>query len=192
MEHLYLYAIAYLLGSIPFGLLFVKMAGKGDIRNLGSGNIGTTNVLRTGSKSLAAATLIADALKGAVPVVIAKYLVADETIQCLVGGAAILGHIFPVWLKFKGGKGVATTLGVYLTLCPIVGLLTLFTWIIAAKVARISSLSALIALFMAAIYAVFLVGRTDIVVFTMAIYFLMAWTHRANIKRLLSGQERKF
>lgn len=192
INHFYLYGLAYLFGSIPFGLIFVKLAGKGDIRNVGSGNIGTTNVLRTGSKLLAILTLLADALKGAVPVLIAKSLSTDETTQCIIGGIAILGHIFPVWLKFKGGKGVATALGVYLALCPIVGLLSLVTWGVTAKVGRISSLSALIALFMAPIYAVILVGRLDIAVFSMLTYFMIAWTHRENIKRLMSGKESRF
>lgn len=189
MDYFYLYAIAYFSGSIPFGLLFVKMAGKGDIRNIGSGNIGTTNVMRTGSKKLAAITLLADGAKGMLPVIITKHLAFDATTQCLVAGVAILGHIFPIWLKFKGGKGVATALGVYLVLCPIVGLLTFLTWGLSAKLTRISSLSALIAFFMAPIYTVFLMSDTHIIIFTMSVYFLIAWTHRENIKRLLSKQE---
>lgn len=192
IDHFCLYGLAYLLGSIPFGLIFVRLAGKGDIRNVGSGNIGTTNVLRTGSKLLAVLTLLADALKGAVPLLIAKYLNIDETIQCIIGGIAILGHIFPVWLKFKGGKGVATAIGVYLALCPIVGLLALVTWAIVAKIGRISSLSALIALFMAPIYAVIVVGRADIAIFSMLTYFVVAWTHRENIRRIISGKESSF
>lgn len=168
------------------------MAGKGDIRHIGSGNIGTTNVLRSGSKILALFTLLADILKGALVVGIAKYFDYDSIVQCIAGGIAILAHIFPIWLKFKGGKGVATAFGVYLSLCPIIGLLALLTWVIIAKIGRISSLSALIALFMAPIYSIFLIGRTDIVIFTMLVYFLIAWTHRENIKRLLSGEESKF
>ena len=168
------------------------MAGKGDIRHIGSGNIGTTNVLRSGSKILALFTLLADILKGALVVGITKYFGYDSIVQCIAGGVAILAHIFPIWLKFKGGKGVATAFGVYLSLCPIIGLLALLTWVIIAKIGRISSLSALIALFMAPIYSIFLIGRTDIVIFTMLVYFLIAWTHRENIKRLLSGEESKF
>lgn len=188
----YLYTLAYLVGAIPFGFLFVKLAGKGDVRSIGSGNIGTTNVLRTGSKWLAILTLLADTLKGALPVLLAKYLNVDETTQCIIGGVVVLGHIFPIWLKFKGGKGVATALGVYLALCPIVGLLVLVTWGIAAKVGRISSLSALIALFMAPIYTIIFVGRADIAIFAMVIYFVITWTHRDNIKRLIEGKESKF
>jgi len=192
VNHFYLYGIAYLLGSIPFGLIIVRLAGRGDIRNIGSGNIGSTNVFRTGSKLLAILTLLADTVKGAVPVLIAKYQNIDETTQCIIGGVAILGHILPIWLKFKGGKGVATALGVYLALCPIVGLLVFVTWGVAAKIGRISSLSALIASFMAPIYAVIFVGRSDIAIFSMITYFVIAWTHRENIKRLIGGSESKF
>lgn len=187
-----LYGFSYFIGSIPFGLIFVKFAGKGDVRDIGSGNIGATNVLRTGSKLLALLTLLADAIKGAVPVLVAKYLEADLIAQCIVGGIAILGHIFPIWLKFKGGKGIATGIGVYLALCPIIGLLVLITWGIAAKVGRISSLSALIAFFMAPIYSCFLVNRVELMFFMIGIYFVIAWTHRDNIKRLISGEEGKF
>lgn len=192
MNKYFLFGLAYLLGAIPFGLIFTKMAGKGDIRHLGSGNIGTTNVLRAGSKTLALLTLLADSLKGAIPVLLAKYFEMDIPTQCFIGGLAIVGHIFPVWLRFKGGKGVATALGVYLALCPIIGLLTLLTWSLVAKVGRVSSLSALIAFFMAPLYSIFLIGTTGIVAFTMIIYFLIAWTHRENIKRLLSGNESRF
>lgn len=192
MNQIFLCVFAYCLGSIPFGLVFTKVAGKGDIRQIGSGNIGTTNVLRSGSKILALLTLLADISKGAVVVGLAKYLAYDAIMQCVAGGIAVFAHIFPIWLKFKGGKGVATAFGVYLALCPIVGLLALLTWVIVAKIGRVSSLSALIALFMTPIYSIFLVGRTDIVVFTMLIYFLITWTHRENIKRLLSGKESKF
>lgn len=192
VHHFYIYGVAYLLGSLPFGLIFTKIAGKGDIRQVGSGNIGATNVLRSGSKSLALLTLLADGFKGSLAVLIAKYYEVDVLTQCIAGGFAICGHIFPIWLKFNGGKGVATTLGVYLALCPIIGLLVLLSWSLVAKVGRISSLSALLALFLAPIYSIFLIGRVDIVVFTMIIYFLIAWTHRENIKRLLSGKESKF
>jgi glycerol-3-phosphate acyltransferase PlsY len=192
MNEVFLYIFSYFLGSIPFGLVFTKLAGKGDIRRIGSGNIGTTNVLRSGSKVLALLTLLADIIKGALVVGTAKYLAYDSIIQCVAGGVVILGHIFPVWLKFKGGKGVATAFGVYLALCPIIGILALLTWAVVAKIGRVSSLSALIALFMVPIYSIFLVGRTDIVIFTMLVYFLIVWTHRENIKRLLSGEESKF
>lgn len=192
MNETFLYIFSYLLGSIPFGLIFTKMAGKGDIRHIGSGNIGTTNVLRSGSKILAGLTLLADIAKGALVIGIAKYFSYDAIIQCVAGGIAILAHIFPIWLKFKGGKGVATAFGVYLALCPIIGVLALLTWVVVAKIGRVSSLSALVALFMAPIYSIFLVGRTDIVIFMMLVYFLIAWTHRENIKRLLSGDESKF
>lgn len=184
--------LSYLLGAIPFGLIFVKLAGKGDVREIGSGNIGATNVLRTGSKKLALFTLLADAVKGAIPVLVAKYLEIDLLWQCIIGGMAILGHIFPVWLKFKGGKGIATAIGVYLAICPIIGILVLLTWAIAAKLGRISSLSALVAFFMAPIYSCFLVNDLNFMFFTITVYFVIAWTHRENIKRLIAGKESKF
>lgn len=192
MADFLLFIFSYFIGSIPFGLIFVKLAGKGDVRDIGSGNIGATNVLRTGSKKLAIFTLLADALKGAIPILISKYLEIDLITQCTIGGLAILGHIFPIWLKFKGGKGIATAAGAYLALCPIIGILTLTTWGITAKIGRISSLSALIAFFMAPIYSCFLVNRTDLMVFTIVVYFIITYTHRDNIKRLIAGKESKF
>ena len=189
MGTLLLFAIAYILGSIPFGLLFVWLAGKGDIRDVGSGNIGATNVLRTGDKKLAIATLVADISKGLVIVLIAKYLELSEFNICSAAGLAIIGHIFPAWLRFKGGKGVATALGVYLGINPLVCLLVLITWLIMAKLVRISSLSALVALFMEPLYSVILGGSAIQVMFMMIVYLLIVWTHRGNISRIIKGEE---
>lgn len=189
-----LYLFSYLLGSIPFGLLFVKWSGGGDIRDIGSGNIGTTNVLRTGSKKLAAATLLADALKGAIPVLFAQHLGMGEVAVCAVAAMAILGHVFPLWLSFKGGKGVATALGCYVAINPAVGVLTLLTWVVVAKVFKISSLSALAALFIAPLY-MYLYGMCFDVetfvstIFMIMIYALILWTHRSNIRDIIRGEE---
>src|SRR5215510_6720902 len=135
--------LGYLLGSIPFGLLLTKLAGLGDIRSIGSGNIGATNVLRTGRKDLALATLLLDGGKGAVAVLLARMVSEDLTV--IAGGAAILGHQFPVWLKFKGGKGVATKFGTLIAVNWMVGLATCVVWFVTAVLFRYSSLSALVA-----------------------------------------------
>jgi len=179
----------YLLGSIPFGLLLTKAAGLGDIRSIGSGNIGATNVLRTGNKKLAAATLILDGGKGAVAVLIAYALYgADAALAAGVG--AVLGHLFPVWLKFNGGKGVATTLGVWLALAWPVGLIAVATWIATAAVTRISSLSALLAIAATPIAAWLLIdARYGIAGILIAI--LVYIRHHENIRRLLNGTEPK-
>lgn len=189
--------LSYLLGSIPFGLIFVKAFGGGDIRQQGSGNIGATNVLRGGHKKLALATLLADSLKGALPVLGAYFLGGTPGELCLAAGAAIFGHVFPLWLSFKGGKGVATALGTYLALDPLVGVLCLGTWGMVAKVGKISSLSALVALFMAPLYEAVLRWQYPdfsypIALFMILVYMLILWTHRENIKRILQGKESVF
>lgn len=189
-----LYLFAYLIGSIPFGLLFVKWSGGGDIREIGSGNIGTTNVLRTGSKKLAALTLLADALKGTIPTLFAQYLGMGEAAVCGVAAAAILGHVFPLWLGFKGGKGIATALGCYLAINPFVGVVCLLTWGGVAKVFHISSFSALVAFFMAPLYMALYGAYFDIslktnIIFMMIIYVLVLWTHRDNIRKIIKGEE---
>ncbi|MFD2264543.1 glycerol-3-phosphate 1-O-acyltransferase PlsY [Lacibacterium aquatile] len=179
----------YLVGSIPFGLLLTKAAGLGDIRAIGSGNIGATNVLRTGNKPLAAATLLLDGGKGAVAVLLAGWLYgADAALAAGLG--AVLGHLFPVWLKFNGGKGVATTLGVWLALAWPVGLIAIATWILTALVTRISSLSALVAIAVSPIAAwVLLDVRYGVVGILIAA--LVYIRHHENIRRLLSGTEPK-
>jgi glycerol-3-phosphate acyltransferase PlsY len=179
----------YLLGSVPFGLLLTKAAGLGDIRAIGSGNIGATNVLRTGNKKLAAATLFLDGAKGSVAVLIAGYFYgADAALAAGLG--AVLGHLFPVWLKFNGGKGVATTLGVWLALAWPIGLIAVAAWILTALVTRISSLSALLAIAATPIAAWLLIdARYGVVGILIAI--LVYIRHHENIRRLLNGTEPK-
>jgi glycerol-3-phosphate acyltransferase PlsY len=180
-------AFGYLLGSIPFGLVFTRMAGLGDIRSVGSGNIGATNVLRTGNRWVAAATLIADGAKGAVAVLIARY-VAGDTMAVLAGTAAFVGHIFPVWLGFKGGKGVATFLGLTLALSFPIGLAACATWLVTAAVTRISSLSALVA---AALVPAYFWYADHWLIIPFAVFYavLIFIRHKDNIQRILAGEE---
>jgi glycerol-3-phosphate acyltransferase PlsY len=179
-------AFGYALGSVPFGLLITKAAGLGDIRGIGSGNIGATNVLRTGRKELAAATLLADALKGTVAVLAAAALAPAAAIPA--GIAAFLGHLFPVWLSFKGGKGVATYLGVTAALLFPAALAFAAVWIAVAWASRYSSLAALCATLCVPVTA-FLLGHTDIAAATVLMGVLSWHAHRANISRLLSRTE---
>jgi len=176
----------YLIGSIPFGLLLTKAAGLGDIRQVGSGNIGATNVLRTGRKGLAAATLILDGLKGAVAILLARYFLGDQ--DMVVGTAAVLGHLFPVWLGFRGGKGVATGLGVLLAAAWPVGLACCALWLVAAKVLKMSSVAALTAFAAAPLFALVL-SSADHALMALLIAVLVFWRHEANIRRLLAGTE---
>jgi glycerol-3-phosphate acyltransferase PlsY len=177
----------YLLGSIPFGLLLTTLAGLGDLRKMGSGNIGTTNVLRTGRKDLAALTLLLDAGKGAAAVLIASRWGPD---MAIVGGyGALLGHLFPVWLGFRGGKGVATALGVLLAVEPAVGAVVCAAWLAVALVFRISSLAALISLASAAGWAWWITADRQVTEFA-AIVAVVVWLrHIGNIRRLLAGTE---
>jgi glycerol-3-phosphate acyltransferase PlsY len=178
----------YLLGSIPFGLLLTQSAGLGDIRKIGSGNIGATNVLRTGRKGLAAATLLLDGGKGTLAVLIAQHWGFDTAI--LAGCAALIGHLFPVWLGFQGGKGVATSLGVLLALDWRIGLIACATWLIVAFVFRYSSLAALVALALAPVFSWLLVGR-ELAVVALFIAAMVWIRHHQNIRRLLAGEETK-
>ena len=181
--------LGYLLGSIPFGLVLTKLAGLGDIRAIGSGNIGATNVLRTGRRGLAAATLVLDALKGTAAVW-AGWHFGDETGALAAGFAAYVGHCFPIWLKLKGGKGVATFLGVLLGLHWPTMLLCALVWLATAAVSRYSSLSALVAS-LAAPIILLLFGEYEMAAIT-AMMTLIIWIrHHANITRLLAGQESK-
>jgi glycerol-3-phosphate acyltransferase PlsY len=186
-ETAYALVLGYLLGSIPFGFLFTRLSGAGDIRAVGSGATGATNVLRTGKYAAAAATLIFDAAKGAAAVLIAAHL-WGETAAAVAAVGAILGHLFPVWLGFKGGKGVATSLGVLLTLYWPVALASLATWLVVAAISRISSLSALVAAVAAPVY-MFLWGQKTFAAATLIIALLVLIAHRENIKRLLAGTE---
>ncbi len=179
--------LGYLLGTIPFGLFFTWVSGAGDVRKIGSGNIGATNVLRTGNKWAAAATLLCDGLKGAVAVMAARHMLpAGAEIFAALG--AVLGHLFPVWLKFKGGKGVATFLGIAIALYWPVGLLVAAIWLGAAFLWRISSLAALVAIGLSP--ALFLIwGHHGYAALALLLSALITWMHRDNIRRLLSGEE---
>ncbi len=202
--------IGYLCGSIPFGLLLSKAAGLGDIRKIGSGNIGATNVLRTGNKKLALATLILDGGKGAAAIFITLSLMPPfcMVVSCMVdmpcycinstisyvaicGLFAILGHLFPVWLKFKGGKGVATSLGVLLAAAPLVGAACCVIWFMMAVIFRYSSLAALVAILSAAPLTHFIYGDETLTAMCGVIALLVWFKHRGNVQRLVAGQEPK-
>ena len=183
-------AVGYLLGSIPFGLVLTRMAGLGDIRNIGSGNIGATNVLRTGNKPLALATLLLDGGKGALAVLLAHLVFQSSGLGVVAGGSAFLGHLFPVWLKFRGGKGVATALGTWLALNWQIGVLICVTWLVVALIFRYSSLSALLAMALAPVYA-YILGYPALIWFGAAVALLVWIRHHENIRRLLKGEEPK-
>jgi acyl phosphate:glycerol-3-phosphate acyltransferase len=180
-------AIGYVLGSVPFGLLVTRFAGLGDVRTIGSGNIGATNVLRTGKKWAAALTLLLDGGKGAAAVLFAHHFYGIEGAG-LAGISALLGHIFPVWLRFKGGKGVATSLGVMLAAFWPAGLAMVATWLATAFLSRYSSLSALIAVLLAPFFCI-LLGSLHYALLGLAITAIIFTTHRGNIDRLLRGVE---
>jgi glycerol-3-phosphate acyltransferase PlsY len=179
----------YLLGSIPFGLVLVRLAGLGDIRTIGSGNIGATNVLRTGRKDLAAATLVLDAGKAGAAALVAGSM-WGTTAGLVAGGAAFVGHVFPVWLGFKGGKGVATFFGTLLAVAWPVGLIAGASWLLTAAAFRISSLGALVAAVVAPVAALAL-GRPGVAALGLVLAALIYWRHRPNIARLLKGEEPK-
>ena len=179
-------ALGYLLGSIPFGLLLTRLAGKGDIRAIGSGNIGATNVLRTGSKSLAAATLILDALKGAAAVLIAQRL-WPEAVNFAAAGA-LIGHLYPVWLRFKGGKGVATMLGILVPLFLEAAVVYAALWVGLLLVLRISSVAGMTAAASAPVTAA-VRGQDALFPMLLGFALLVIWKHRDNIRRLARGEE---
>ncbi|HAA92073.1 MAG TPA: acyl-phosphate glycerol 3-phosphate acyltransferase [Rhodospirillaceae bacterium] len=178
-------ALGYFLGSIPFGLIFTKLAGHGDIRDVGSGNIGATNVLRTGNKAIALATLIFDAGKGAAAVLLAAEYGDDAVMVAAI--AVMTGHIFPIWLSFKGGKGVATGGGIFLAMAWPVGLGALASWIITAIVSRYSSLAALVAVALTPLFAYLWAPQT--MAATVVLALLIVYRHKDNIERLLAGTE---
>lgn len=182
-------AVGYLLGSIPFGLLFTRFGGKGDIRNIGSGNIGATNVLRSGSKLLALATLLADALKGGLAVALVWRL-GNDTAALMAGLAAFVGHLYPVWLDFKGGKGIAVFIGAMLIMSPLTGLLFLLVWLLIALAFRISSLSAISGLIVTVPFLL-LLGENETALYGAIMVALSLWAHRENIARLRAGTEPK-
>ena len=182
-------AIGYLLGSIPFGLILTRLAGKGDVRDIGSGNIGATNVLRTGSKPLAAATLLLDALKGALAVWIAQnYFQHVPGADQYAAAGALVGHLYPVWLKFKGGKGVATLLGILIPLLPTAAAIYALIWIGLLLIVRISSVAGIAAAVSAPISAVVL-GVSTLFPMLLGFSLLVVWKHRANLIRLKAGTE---
>ncbi|MCA0273402.1 MAG: glycerol-3-phosphate 1-O-acyltransferase PlsY [Proteobacteria bacterium] len=180
--------LGYLLGSIPFGVLVTKVMGLGDLRKIGSGNIGATNVLRTGNKGAALATLLLDGGKGAAAVLIARGVTGHEDAAQVAGLAAFLGHLFPVWLGFKGGKGVATFLGTLLALAWPVGIAACLTWLVTAVVSRISSLSALVAATLSVAWAAVL-GQGHMIYLIVILGTLVFWKHLPNIERLKAGTE---
>ncbi len=180
-------AIGYLMGSVPFGMIVAKIMGLGNLRNIGSGNIGATNVLRTGNKGAAALTLLFDAGKGAVAVLLARALAGEDAAQ-IAALTAFLGHCFPVWLGFKGGKGVATFLGLWLALDWRVGVACCLSWLVAAAIWRISSLGALVAAAMSTVWVLLLTDGSTFflgVILTLLVY----WRHSENIARIRAGTE---
>lgn len=180
-------ALGYLLGSVPFGIVWARAFGLGDLRKVGSGNIGATNVLRTGSKTAAALTLVCDSGKGAAAVLLARALAGEDAAQ-VAGGMAFLGHLFPVWLGFRGGKGVATFLGTLLALAWPVGIAACATWLAAAGLSRISSVGALAASALAPVWAV-LLGLPQAAALSAGLAVLVWVRHAANLRRLRDGTE---
>ncbi len=185
-------ALSYLLGSIPFGLILTRAAGLGDVRTIGSGNIGATNVLRTGHKGIAAATLLLDAGKGAAAVLIVRCCIAGdkELLEPLAAGAALIGHLYPLWLGFKGGKGVATFLGIAFALAWPIGAVAAALWLLGLAASRISSVGGLAAALSAPITAYWL-GLPRFALLFAAVALLVLWKHRENIRRLAAGTEPK-
>ncbi|QTN36685.1 glycerol-3-phosphate 1-O-acyltransferase PlsY [Cognatishimia activa] len=179
--------LGYLLGSIPFGMVLARVMGLGNLRDIGSGNIGATNVLRTGSKTAAALTLVLDGGKGAVAVFAARAWIGEDAAQ-IAGVMAFFGHCFPVWLRFQGGKGVATFLGLMLALYWPVGIACCFTWLATAVVTRISSLSALVSSASAAVWVI-LMGQQPFLAASLFLAGVIFWRHKGNITRILQGTE---
>jgi glycerol-3-phosphate acyltransferase PlsY len=186
---LFLIVGGYLFGSVSSAIITCRVLGLPDPRSHGSGNPGTTNVLRIGGKKAAAVTLVGDMLKGLIPVLVAKLLGADMAVQAAVALAAFLGHLYPVFFAFKGGKGVATLLGVLLGIHWPVGLLTIATWLVIAKVFKISSLAALLSILVTPLYIWWLIPDTSLMIAMLLMGALLFWRHRSNIKNLLEGEE---
>ncbi|MEW6646760.1 MAG: glycerol-3-phosphate 1-O-acyltransferase PlsY [Pseudomonadota bacterium] len=186
-----LIAGAYLLGSLSTAIILCRLLGLPDPRTQGSGNPGATNVLRFGGKKLAALTLVGDLVKGLIPVLIARSLTADPVVLAAVAMAAFLGHLYPLFFGFKGGKGVATAVGVLFGLAWPVALAAILTWLVMAALFRISSLSALTASVLAPAYMFWLDGRAAFITMTAVMSLFLLWRHRANIQRLLAGEEKK-
>ena len=178
--------LSYLLGSIPFGVILTRLGGAGDLRTIGSGNIGATNVLRTGRKGLAAATLLLDMAKGAVAVLLVAHLFPGNILLAAAG--AVIGHCYPIWLKFKGGKGVATLMGIVVALHWPLGLVYAVVWLGLLAGLRISSVAGMAAA-LSAPFAAALFGRFDLVLLLLALALIVLWKHRENVERLFSGTE---
>ncbi len=178
--------LSYLLGSIPFGVILTRLGGAGDLRTIGSGNIGATNVLRTGRKGLAAATLLLDMAKGAVAVLLVAHLFPGNALLAAAG--AFIGHCYPVWLRFKGGKGVATLMGIVVALYWPLGLVYAVVWLGLLAGLRISSVAGMAAA-LSAPFAAALFGRFDLVLLLLALALIVLWKHRENVERLFSGTE---
>ena len=183
--------LGYLFGTIPFGLLITRLAGLGDIRDIGSGNIGATNVLRTGRKDLALATLILDAGKAGIAAYIAQLVFQNFHAGLIAGAAAFVGHCYPVWLGFKGGKGVATFIGMLLGMMWKIALAFAVSWLLIAFITRYSSLAALATAALLPVFTGFLIGDPFAVAVTAGLSLLLFWRHRENIVRLLKGTESK-
>ena len=187
MDYLIIIVISYLLGSIPFGLIFTELFLKKDIRNIGSGNIGATNVLRSGNKLIGYSTLLLDILKAILPVIYVKFYYPDFIYISSL--SVFLGHVFPIWLKFNGGKGVATYVGILFSINLIYGLVFGITWIIIFLVSKYSSLSSLLGSISIPVYLFFVSG--DQIIFFIIMFVLIFYTHRENIKRLKNKEENK-
>ena len=186
-ELLWAWVLGYLLGSIPFGLLLTRLAGKGDVRDVGSGNIGATNVLRAGGRGLAAATLLLDVLKGAAAVLLARAWFGSGT-ESFAAAGAFIGHLYPVWLRFKGGKGVATLLGILIPLLPIAALIYALVWLGLLATVRISSVAGMTAAVSAPVSAATL-GGDQLFPMLLGFALLVLWKHRVNLARLRAGTE---
>ena len=189
MLELLLIGGGYLFGSVSSAIITCRVLGLPDPRSQGSGNPGATNVLRIGGKKAAAVTLVGDMLKGLIPVLIAKALGADMAVQAATAGAAFLGHLYPLFFAFQGGKGVATLLGVLLGLHWPVGLLTIATWLVIAKIFKISSLAALLSILITPLYIWWLIPDTSLIIAMLLMGALLIWRHRSNIKNLMEGTE---
>lgn len=183
--------VGYFFGSIPFGLILTHLKGLGDIRSIGSGNIGATNVLRTGHKGLALLTVLLDASKAGFIAFICMVIYKSMFLGLCAGTAGVIGHIFPIWLHFKGGKGVASCFGVFCFLTPIIGIMSILTWLSTALITKYSSLSAIVMFLLTPIYAYLITKNITIVCFYSVLSLIGLYRHKANINRLIKGQESK-
>ena len=191
--NIFLIIIIYLIGSLPFALILTRLFGFGDIRNIGSGNVGATNVLRTGNKLLAFFVLCLDIIKGFIPILILQFYFIDMSFlnKILICHFAVIGHIFPVWLKFNGGKGVATYIGFLFGLNPYIAISFLLIWLVVAYISKYSSLGSLVGIFVAPAYFIFINFNFNISIFFIYLSFVIVIKHKENIKRLINKTESK-